>query len=135
MQTFPIVTREGRITAFEVISVYIGPNAIVRLLATVDGVTDVRPRKLFGESPETHVQFKYRGEQYVVWEPYGDNSRYWIGPREPNDNVAEPADIEQAFKRYRSPLWRLVLGDILTLNIVRRIHGWLSPPPSSRTGC
>ena len=90
------------------------------MLEGVDGVTSVQQRKMFAKSADVHVNFKYCGQPYIVWEPYGDNSRYWIGP---DDQVAVAADViglEEAFKSYRPPLYRAVLGDLFTLRFITR---------------
>jgi hypothetical protein len=29
-----------------------------------------------------HVRFSFKGNQFIVWEPFGDNSRLWIIPQE-----------------------------------------------------
>jgi hypothetical protein len=44
-----------------------------------EGVTDVK-RTWFNED---RIKFLFHGEPFVVNEPFGDNSRYWIGPVEP----------------------------------------------------
>ena len=83
MRTYPIIDEKkgANSFAFEVENAYVRPRTIARLLKEVDGVTDVRVRKLFDSSADTHVQFKYLTQHYMVWEPYGDSSRYWIGPK------------------------------------------------------
>ena len=83
MKTYPLIDEKkgDRPFAFEIENAYVGTGTIARLLAEVDGVTDVRARKLFRGSSEIHVEFKYLNHDYIVWEPYGDNSRYWIGPK------------------------------------------------------
>jgi hypothetical protein len=121
MKTYPILTKDGsRTFAFEVENVYIAPAAAARLLAKVDGVTDVELRKIFSKSSDVHVEFKYLGQPYIIWEPYGDSSRYWVGPK---DEVSDPGDIkalETAFQQYRPTLHRALLGDLLTLRFITR---------------
>lgn len=124
MQTYPIMDKQGlRPFAFEIENVYVGPGTIGRLLMQVDGVADVRVRRLFGKWEDVHVWFKYRNRDYVVLEPFGDNSRYWIGPKDPEENAFDVRDIENVFKRYRPPLHREILGDILTLRLFKRLIG------------
>jgi len=124
MKTHPVLTKEGgRSFAFEVENAYIAPATAARLLAGVDGVTDVAPRRMFSKSNDVHVEFKYRGQPYIVWEPYGDNSRYWIGPKDEANDVGDIGALEAVFKRYRPPLHRALLGDVLTLRFVTRFFG------------
>lgn len=121
MKTYPILTKDGtRSLAFEIENAYISTVTIARLLANAEGVTDVRPRKMFAKSCDVHIEFKYLGQPYIVWEPYGDNSRYWIGPEDQAEGVADITKLEDVFKRYHTPLHRVILGDLLTLRFVTR---------------
>ena len=121
MKTYPILSKDGsRTFAFEVDNIYIAPAAAAHLLAEVDSVTDVELRKMFSKSSDIHVEFKYLGQPYIVWEPYGDNSRYWVGPREEVSDVRDITELEAAFKRYRPLPHRALLGDVLTLRFIAR---------------
>ena len=125
MITYPIVgnTEGTGLFAFEVENVYVLPRRIARILAGIDEVTAVRLWPLF-RSTDRRVEFRFRGRDFMVWEPYGDSSRYWIGPQDDNDD--RPIDIsviEDAFKRYRPPPYHRVIGDILTLRILKRLVG------------
>ncbi len=54
-----------------------------------------------------------------MWEPYGDNSDYWIGPKEASlilRDSSQLREIEEVFKRYRPPLLLKILGDLVSLN-------------------
>ena len=121
METHPIIdeTHEHAV-AFEIETVYVSPGTIARLLAPIDGVTDVQTRRMFGQSSDIHVEFKYRSRDHVVWEPYGDSSRYWIGPKNPMECTNEIERIEKAFKDYSPPFYRRILGGILSLKLTRR---------------
>jgi len=122
MKIYPICGEDGkRLPAFEIENAYIGPRMVARLLGDVKGVTNVVERKLFGASPDVHIEFNYKGRPYIVWEPYGDNSRYWIGPK---DEVMEDTNIENlttVFEGYRPPVWRTAFGDLVTLKIFTRL--------------
>jgi hypothetical protein len=122
MKTYPVLTEKGQETsAFEVDCIYIGLSSIVRLLVETENVTDVRTRRVFAESSDIHVEFKYFGQPYMVWEPFGDNSRYWIGPKESELTASHAAtDLENAFKQYRPPFYRIILGEILTFQLITR---------------
>ena len=39
---------------------------------------------------EHRAYFHFHGVPFVVWEPFGDNSRYWIGPA---NQDAQPPDL------------------------------------------
>ena len=59
MKTYPVKDSDGHAFAFEIENAYIGPRKIAALLSEVDGVTDIRKRKLFREPSDSHVEFKY----------------------------------------------------------------------------
>ena len=124
MHTYSITdSRSERPFAFEVENAYVGPRTIARLLSTVRGVSDLRRRKCFRGSSEVHVQFTYRGRAYIVWEPYGDSSRYWIGPDEAASEHDDVSDLEDAFRQHRPSLARRIMGGMLSLDWVARLAG------------
>lgn len=121
MKTYPVLAKDGsKSAAFEVENAYIGLRTISRLLGQVAGVTEVRPRQLFSGADDVHVEFKYMGTPFIVWEPYGDSSRYWIGPKEGTEASSECAALERVFSGYRPPLYRSIIGDVLTLRFMKR---------------
>lgn len=122
METYPVLSKDkARSTAFEVENAYIAASTIAQLLQQVEGVTEVQPRKKLSGSSDVHVEFKYRGQPYIVWEPYGDSSRYWIGPKDGVEAGGDSTAIEQAFKRYRPPLYRTIIGNVITLRFITRL--------------
>lgn len=121
MKIYPILTKDGcRAFAFEVENIYISPASAARIVAAIDGVADVEARKIFSNSSDVLVEFNYCGQPYIVWEPYGDSSRYWVGPKEDSNDVGDITALEAAFKRYRPPLHRALIGYVLTLRFVTR---------------
>lgn len=122
MKTFPIKSEDGRCFALEVENAYITPGRIAQLLQGVEGVTDIRARKPFSSSSDVHVSFGYKGRQFVVWEPYGDSSRYWIGPKDENDHSTDVQALQEVFAKYAPPLPRKIFGDLITLNFRALFH-------------
>ena len=121
MKTFPVVTSpDGRLVAFEVENAYIGASAVARLLVQVDGVTDIERRRPFSRSSDVHVRFKHRGHPCIVLEPYGDNSRYWIGPECPETYPQDMREVESAFDSYSPPMHRAMIGDLLSLRFLKQ---------------
>jgi hypothetical protein len=95
MRTYPIRDDGGVLFAFEVNAQLLG-RRLARVLRQIDGVSDVRPRRWWTGSPDVHIRFQYRGREYVVWEPFADNSRWWIGPDD-TDAAHVPLDeLERA---------------------------------------
>ena len=100
MKTHPILRADGTMLAFEVTSAWISFRPLCKILRSVDGVTEIR-RSYFNED---RLNFLFCGLPFVVNEPWGDNSRYWIGPKEPDNCSIDVGSINQAFKEYKGPL-------------------------------
>lgn len=115
LDTYPIYSKDGRLLAFEIENAYIGLRKIMAVLITISGVSNVRKRRLFGSPSDIHVEFMYLNKDFIVWEPYGDNSRYWIGPKKTEDATNEIRQIENAFKLYRPSFAVKLLGDLVLL--------------------
>lgn len=120
MRTYEVPDQDGRLVGFEVDNVLIGPAQSAALLRGVAGVSAVEQRKLFSRFSDVHVRFEYHGVPYVVCEPFGDNSRYWIGPTNPQGAPqAQIAALRAEFERYAPALWRRALLTLLTLKFRR----------------
>jgi hypothetical protein len=123
MDTYSLADKNGtgRPFAFEIENVYLAPRHVGQILGGVAGVDSVKIRRPFTSFKEIHVAFKYLDRDYIVWEPYGDNSRYWIGPKNTSDAADDITPLEDAFKRYQPARVRRVIGDILSLRLLRRM--------------
>ena len=66
--------------AFEVDNLRLHGGLLGRILESVPGVTDVRLKQSTFSRDEIRAHFRFQGVPFIVWEPFGDNSRYWIGP-------------------------------------------------------
>ncbi len=115
MNTHPLMLENGTIYAFELENIYIQPRRIATILAEASGVSHIKLRKPFSSSSDTHVEFKYHGKDFLVWEPYGDSSRYWIGPVNESDEM-DVSSLENCFKQYDIPIVIKFLGDLISLN-------------------
>jgi hypothetical protein len=81
METFSQHNDRGEVCAFEIPSGHFLSSAgVVRFLSRCPGVQVERVRRLFEVGNDVHAIFTLDEDRYLVWEPYGDNSRYWIGP-------------------------------------------------------
>jgi hypothetical protein len=101
MKTYPILRDDGSLAAFEVTSMWVTFRPLYRVLRSIEGVTDVQ-RRYFSDD---RVSFLYREEMFVVNEPWGDSSRYWVGPRDATTLDITP--IHEAFRQYLAPAARV----------------------------
>lgn len=100
---------------FEIDNVYIGVGRVAKILRQIPGVTSVQQRKPFTKWTHVHIWFKYQGYDCLVIEPFGDSSRYWLGPKNVDD-VFSFTEVERAFKMYRPSTVRRIIGDLISLN-------------------
>lgn len=116
MKTNSLFFEDGELFAFEIENVYISIRKSAMILAGISNVSDIRVRKLFskGES-NVHIKFKYFGVEYILMEPYGDSSDYWIGP-DGNNEKLNIVELENAFKQYRPHVIVKFFGDLISLN-------------------
>jgi len=71
--------REGRVCAIEVPSAA-GRGRVTRVVGDLAGVTILRrPRSFSWLREDPFCEFELEGETFEIHEPFGDNSRYWVG--------------------------------------------------------
>ena len=106
MQTYDIKDRQGRILAFEIDNLLVSRRCVCRILRTIPSLRILRtPRFLSYFKEDEFCEFELNGRKFTAWEPFGDNSRYWIGP-DPviwNEQVTLVRDAFVQHKKYR--LW------------------------------
>ncbi len=96
---------DGSLFALEVTSAWISFRPPFRALRSVPGITNLK-RNCFNED---RASFMYGGERWVVNEPFGDNSRYWIGPERGRNSALDARPVHEAFQKletFRYRLWR-----------------------------
>lgn len=110
MKTYPLKRDDGQIFAFEIPAAGLWTGSLARLLRRAPGVAGVR--RIHGN--DNRIAFELNGEPFVVWEPWGDNSRYWIGPANTGARLGNASALEAYFKQapawFQWP-WRLLGGN------------------------
>lgn len=98
MKVFDLIDKEGRLYAFEVWNFGFGRGKVVRVIKTIPGVKITRnPLRFFSWfREEEFCEFSLGTQHFVAWEPFGDNSRYWIGPKSPAPCI-ELTTVRDAF--------------------------------------
>src|SRR5437016_3983549 len=102
MKTYAYRRDDGSLRGFEISNVWVSMLALKRILRSVQGVSDVR-RRFFSDD---RIEFVLHGETCVVHEPFGDNSRYWIGPANAGTSTLDIAPLHDAFEQYQNPISR-----------------------------
>lgn len=105
MRTNPTLDSTGtKIVSFSVPSLsFAGLGGVEKILRSVEGVEIVRRRRFLQLSTDIHFEFRFRGADCVVWEPWGDSSEYVVLQTAGGDPV-DLTPIETAFRERR--WWR-----------------------------
>jgi len=98
MKVYDFHDKEGRIFAFEVNNFLNWRLGIIRIIAKIPGARIVWRLSLSLFSPEVFCKFEIDGIAFEASEPFGDNSRYWIGP-DPVRWVPQVEKVREAFTR------------------------------------
>jgi hypothetical protein len=92
MKTYDLRDDAGRVYAFEVSTLLLGRRRACAIAARIPGVTITRtPRQWVISEPEDFCEFEFEGIVFAISEPFGDNSRYWVGPKLTDVNA--PIDV------------------------------------------
>lgn len=115
MNTYPIRDESGQPFAVEVDMVYCGLRNLLSVIASSEGVSGAAIGKRGSAGADVKATFQYQGHDYVVTEPFGDSSRYWIGPVERNVRLDITA-IEGRLKDFQPSALRRIVGGLITLD-------------------
>lgn len=118
MNIYPLTREDGYIFAFEISNAYIRPRTIAEVLGHIDEVSEISLRKAFTNSSDVHLRFKYKGIDFQVWEPFGDSSRYWIGPEK--ENKINIDSLMSVFQSYTPSKLMKIYGDLVTFNFIKK---------------
>jgi hypothetical protein len=90
----------GRVFAFEVDVTLRGRRGVCSVVRRIPGVVVTKaPRFVSWFREETFCEFEFGGVAFQAVEPFGDNSRYWIGPK---DAPAWHPEIEVVLQAFRA---------------------------------
>ena len=90
--------------AFEVANILLRRRGACSVVKQIPGARITRRPKLFSWFREDDFcEFEIDGITFVISEPFGDNSRYWIGPKPPRW-VPQLAVVRETFIK-TSGLW------------------------------
>ena len=109
MKVYDLHDPNGHVFAFEVENIFLSRRGVVRVVRAIPGVVVARTPRLFSWlREEEFCEFVIDGQTFVAWESFGDNSRYWIGPKPPHW-CEQLTRVREAFSRWR-PLFGLAAG-------------------------
>ena len=85
MKIYKTINDDGELLPIlQIDRICISNKELVKVLSKVNGVTEIIRNGFFVSNLNLHkdikIKFNYEGVKFIVWEPFGDNSRLWIGP-------------------------------------------------------
>jgi len=99
MRIYDLTDTEGRVYAFEVSNVFLPRSIACRVAQRIPGAKLIRGPRIF-PSEDDFCEFEIEGVTFVLREPWGDNSRYWIGPKS-EGWVPEITRVRDEFARWQ----------------------------------
>jgi hypothetical protein len=100
MKIYDIKDNQGNVFAFEVSNFGLGRHGVCRVVETIPGAVLVRkPKFLSWFRESSFCEFIVDGEIYEADEPFGDNSRYWVGPKPPR-SLPQTEKVREAFAHW-----------------------------------
>ncbi len=102
MKTIELRNDNDIVTGFSVGSARLTRWGIPLLVRSIPGgrvVRKQRPFRLAG--PDDFCEFVVDGKTFLVIEPFGDNSEYWVVSEPPESHCATLAKVRHAFESYR----------------------------------
>jgi hypothetical protein len=112
MRTHPTHDEEGQLFAFEISSL-LGRRFACRIAASVPGARVLASNL----RSDVFCEFEVAGETFVIEEPFGDNSRYWIGPAGAGRSAAIQT-VHSHFERSRLGSRAVAMGAVLCVALV-----------------
>lgn len=97
MKTYDLKDAKGRVFAFEVPNTLLTRKRVCKIVQSLPGARLLSGRKELAE--EEFCTFEVQGQRFKALEPFGDSSRYWIGP-EPPSWCEQIALVRDAFIQY-----------------------------------
>jgi hypothetical protein len=84
MKVYELTNADGRTFAFEIDAPVGGRHAVCWIIRRIPGATLTKTPRLFSKfrDGETFCEFELGTVAFQIEEPFGDNSRYWIGPKD-----------------------------------------------------
>jgi hypothetical protein len=119
MRVYDLKAEDGSLRAFEVENTLLTRGRACRIAKSIPGVVLIRQSRLFRDTDD-FCEFTLAGETYIIEEPFGDNSRYWIGGKEASQS-SSLQQVRVAFERHNTlepPLRVLVVASLAVLGWV-----------------
>ena len=101
MKTYVVTNKDDKQIGFEIDHTFFSVRQINKILSGIVEVDNIKTKDASSLEDDVVLEFEYFHCKYIVWEAYGDSSRYWIGPKViENCNHEQVSRLEQIFKKH-----------------------------------
>lgn len=107
---------QNRLYAVEVDMGYASVRMLARVIGATSGVSDMKVRRPFSGSGNVRASFRFQGADYVIMEPFGDSSEYWIGPAEEGGGAGDMTAIARNIEGFKPSRYRQILGGLVNMD-------------------
>jgi hypothetical protein len=118
MRIYDLQAEDGNLRAFEVENTLLTRGRACRIVESIPGVVVVRRSRLFRDTDD-FCEFTLAGETFMIEEPFGDNSRYWVGGKNKSQSFSLQ-QIRSAFERHKT--WEFPLRFLVAASLA--VAGW-----------
>lgn len=108
MKTFPVI-KNDRVISFDIKMYSVDSYLVAKILKKNKEVSQIIiKRDISGDfsdfCDEDRIKFKFKGQEFNVFEMFGDNNFYTISPVVIGESTIDVSDLEKTFKNYQ-PRW------------------------------
>ncbi|MFT3665007.1 hypothetical protein [Piscinibacter sp.] len=100
MRVRDLPSAEGKTNAFEVNNLLLTRSRACKIVEAIPGASIMKRSRLFRDTDEFCI-FTIGPDKFAIEEPYGDNSRYWIGAKDGKSTQSLPL-VRRAFEEHKS---------------------------------
>jgi hypothetical protein len=102
MRVYDQKDENGRVVAFQVGNTFLTRRGLCKIVRSIPEVRVLKAPVSFSfwKSEDEFCEFEFQGERFVAWEPFDDNSRYWIGTIPPHSGQ-QVEIVRDAFVRHK----------------------------------
>ena len=100
MYIYDLHAEDGSLRAFEVENILLSRRRACKIVESITGATIVRRTRIFRDTDD-FCEFTLDGFNFIIEEPFGDNSRYWVGSKDAAGSTVLPK-VREAFQNHKT---------------------------------
>lgn len=103
MKIFDGFNDVGELIYFEVSKVLLSRKRAIKIIKSIPETKDIKENL----REDVFCYFKLGGREFQIWEPFGDNSRFYVGEEESKYSYQLVA-LKEKFEKHKPNFWSLL---------------------------